>query len=207
MRSSYGIACALGLAVVAVAGRARADEAHDAVVRDQAPPPGPVFLSLGVGTGGISGSDDEAFSQGISWSLQIGHRYRPQLAFVLSGEFTGFARYEMDPALSQQHSAITLGARLTPFGERRPLRELQIDPAQLWVRAGLGVGHFVRVPYSRLFDPDQGPTGPAATVGIGWAPIIGRAWALGFEATDSAAVYGDGVRHSFGINFLASLDL
>jgi len=163
-----------------------------------------VYLGLGLGGGGISGTDDEAFSQGMSWTIQLGYKLRPQLHLLFNGDYTSFTRYELDPDYSQQQSAITLGVRWAPF-EHPPIPgATMLDLTNFHLKAGVGVGHLIRQPFGS-FNPlkiTQGTWGGAATFGVGWNLIRTESLGFGLEASDSLAIYGDGTRHSFGVNLL-----
>ncbi len=173
------------------------------------PPPARWSMALGVGSGGITGTDTEDFSQGVSWSLQLAYRLSRTLRLQLDGEYTGFARFDADPTKSQQQSSLTLGVRWAPFESDDRLRSPRIDLSNVYVKGGLGVGHLIRTPYDTLspFRVEHGKSGGAVTAGIGWAPIQGAGYTLGLEATDSMVVFKDEVRHNFGLNFVVNVDL
>jgi hypothetical protein len=169
-----------------------------------------MHFGFGIGGGGISGTDDEELSQGVSWTLQLGYRVAPGLHLLFNGDYTTFARYSPDPDLSQQQSAITLGVRWAPLESLlRDPRLLTIDLSNFYLKAGLGAAHLIRQPYGS-FNPikiDQGSWGPAATAGIGWGVLRGESVAFGLEASDSVGLYDDGVRHSFGVNLMMNVSL
>lgn len=156
-----------------------------------------MYFAFGLGGGGLTGTDREDFSQGVSWTLQVGYRVAPRVHLLLNGDYTMFTRYQLDADQSQQQSAVTLGARWAPFAR-----------VPLYGKAGLGAGHLIRQPYGS-FDPTEvsnGRWGPAATAGLGYAMSrIGQAH-LGIEASNSAVLYDGGLRHNFGVNLLCHID-
>lgn len=80
----------------------------------------------------------------------------------------------------------------------------------LYVRAGLGLGHAIRLPYEISFDPgdvEQGAWGPAATLCLGWMPLKARGGSLGVEVSDSVVVYQTGRRHNWAANLTVQLDV
>jgi len=166
------------------------------------------FVALGFGPGGLSGGGDDDWSQGVATSMQIGYRLWPRIHLLYDNEITAQARYAADPDVSQQQSAFTVGVRMLPFGERWPACGASVDVARLYVKAGIGVGHIIRVPDGSfdLFDIDQGSWGPAATGGVGFTPLVGRGGSLGLELSASAVFHDDGTRNNVGLNLVASLD-
>ncbi|MCP4448323.1 MAG: porin family protein [Myxococcales bacterium] len=166
-------------------------------------------LGLGFGTGAITGSGDEEFSQGVSSSLQLGYRLSSRLRLQLDGEYTSFARFKLDPTKAQQQSAVTLGARWAPFEpDERPMFS-HVNLAGVYLKGGLGVGHLIRTPYDTInpFSVDQGKWGGAVTAGLGWTPLRGPGYELGIEASDSVVLFKDEVRHNFGLNLMVNVDL
>ena len=173
------------------------------------PAPATWSLGFGVGSGAITGTDNEAFSQGVSSSLQLGYRLNHKLRLQLNGDYTSFTRFQLDPTKSQQQSALTLGLRWAPFEPvSRPNRP-HIDLSSIYLKGGLGVGRLVRTPYDTFnpFRDDQVKWGGAVTAGLGWAPIRGPGYSFGIEASDSVVIYKDEVRHNFGVNLMANIDL
>ena len=168
-----------------------------------------VYMGLGLGGGGISGTDDEDFSQGMSWTIQLGYKLTPQLHLLFNGDYTSFARYQPDPDLSQQQSAVTLGVRWAPF-ELPAIRDAtMLDLTNLHLKAGLGVGHTIRQTFGS-FNPlkvTQGSWGGAATLGVGWNLIRRGNMSLGIEASDSVVINKAGTRHNYGVNLLLQTPL
>jgi hypothetical protein len=161
--------------------------------------------ALGLGGGGLSGAGEEDFSQGVSSTIQLGYRISPHLHVLFNGDYTAFTRYSLDPELSQQQSAITLGVRWAPL--EYPVASSSVpvlDLTNLYLKGGIGAAHLIRQPYGS-FNPlgvTQGSWGGAATAGIGWGVLRGGNFTLGLEASDSLAVYRSGPRHNFGMNML-----
>lgn len=159
-----------------------------------------LHLGLGVGGGGLTGTEAESFSSGLSWTVQIGYRLRSHLHLLLNGDYTSFTRYTLDRDYSQQQSAVTLGVRWAPFEE--PVTSSASDFTNVYVKAGVGVGHLIRQRYGSLFSVEQGAWGPAATVGLGWGLSRSEHFGLAIEASDSLVIYDEATRHNFGINLL-----
>jgi caspase domain-containing protein len=168
-----------------------------------------MMLTFGIGNGVISGTDSEDASQGISWTLSIGFRVRPHLHVLFNGDYTTSARYQPDPDLSQQQSALTLGVRWAPLEFPTPERTLCINLTNFYLKAGLGVGHIIRQPYGSLnpLETEQGRWGGAATGGIGWGVLSGAKVGFSVEATDSLVLYSDEARHNFSVNGVFSVQL
>lgn len=169
-----------------------------------------VTMGFGFGTGGLSGTESEDLSQGVAMAIHLGYRLRPQLRALVSGNYTMFARYQPDPDLMQQQSAITLGLRWAPF--EFPLQHpdaMTADLTNIYLKAGLGVGHLIRQPYGsfNLFRTDQGSYGLAATAALGWNVIRGERFGFGLEASDSLVVYAHESRHNFGFGFMLEAEL
>ncbi len=147
------------------------------------------YYALGFGGGALTGTDREAFSSGMSWTIQVGYRVAPTLHLLFNGDFTSNARYSPDPDYSQQQSAVTVGVRWSPvrFG---------------YLKAGVGTAHIIRQHYDSFWSIDQGAWGGAVTAGIGTTVARGETFGIGIETSDSMAIYGDGLRHNVGFNLL-----
>ncbi len=152
-------------------------------------------FAVGVGAGGLTGTEMESYSSGVAWTIQLGYRLSPRLHALLSGDYTSFARYSLDNDQSQQQSALTLGVRWEPW-------------EKLYLKAGLGVGHLIRQDYGTFFAVDQGAWGPAATVGFGWGLFESEHFGLSVELADSAVLYhGDTLRQNLGLNLVVHATL
>lgn len=165
------------------------------------PAPTGLTLGIGVGAGGLGAAGKEPFSQAAGFSLQLGYELSPELELLFDGQYATFARYRPDPSLSQQQAALTLGVRWWPLsGGERP-RRIALDPERVALKLGAGVGHLIQVPYGSLnpFEVEQGPWGPAVTVGAGWYPVRGPGFEVGLEASHSTVHYdGDDRSHFVG---------
>lgn len=185
-----------------VAGRATALDEEDlelignerlAVKGDE--PSGDLFFALGLGGGGLGGTDREDFSQGFAYMFQVGQRVTPSVHLLLSGDYVAFTRYSPDPDQAQQQGAVTLGARWAPF-------------ARVYGKAGLGVGHLIRQSYDGFnpFDQTSGRWGPAATAGLGWIMSDFGQAQLAVEVADSIALYDGTARNSYGVNLVLQFE-
>jgi hypothetical protein len=161
-----------------------------------------------VGVGGISGTDDEDLSQGMAFTIGVGLRVSPHLHLMLNSDYTSFARYQPDPDLSQQQSSLTLGARWAPLDFAVDDGIAVIDLTNVYLRGGLGVAHLIRIPFGsfNLFRVEQGTWGGAVTGAVGWTALRWQGGALGVEASDSLAIYGDGTRQNFGVTLFGQLE-
>ncbi len=159
-----------------------------------------MHMGLGVGGGGLTGTDTESSSSGLSWTIQLGYRVSPHLHVLLNGDYTSFTRYTLDRDYTQQQAAMTLGVRWAPF--ESPVTRRTSDLANVYLKAGLGVGHLIRQKYGSFFSVEQGKWGPAATAGIGLGLSRSEQFGLAIEASDSLVLYGDALRHNFGFNLL-----
>ncbi len=160
-----------------------------------------LYVAVGAGGGGLTGTDTESFSSGMSWTVQLGYRVAPHLHALFNGDYTSFTRYSLDHDFSQQQAALTLGVRWAPFEE--PVSTRGSDFTNLYLKAALGAGHLIRQRYGEFFSVDQGAWGPAATLGVGWGVTRSEHFGLAVEASDSVVLYdGDTLRHNVGFNLV-----
>jgi hypothetical protein len=149
------------------------------------------YLAIGVGGGALTGTDREEFSSGVSWTIQLGHRVAPKVHILMNMDATSYTRYSLDSDYSQQQAAITFGALWSPS-------------KRAYVKGGIGTAHLVRQEYGSFWSIDQGPWGGAVMAGLGYELFGGDTISAALEIADSLAIYGDGIRHNFGMNLVVS---
>jgi hypothetical protein len=165
------------------------------------------FFIIGVGFGGWSRLSTLPPNGGSAFSFQLGQRLWQGLHLVEQVDVIGPA-FSSDAGLREDHGALLVGIRWTPFhSERRlvpgskPFPNEYLDFLALYARLSLGAGVTERsTPTSHATI--WLPTGSAA---LGYLPLQGRDWALGYEARLALTHFNEGFQRDWDLMIVAQL--
>lgn len=184
--------------VVALAAPAHADD-------------GRALLQLGVGGGAIGASRGEPSSRAYAVRFHLGFRLGSGVHLLYGVDGLMLGRFAPDPTHSQDLSTVDLGIRWRLFRAAPATvgpRRYGMDGRALYLRAGLGLAHINRPPYSSVWSSgDSGPWGFSVGGAVGWLPFRAHDYALGFEASDFVSWLGKGARHAWALTIAVQLDV
>ena len=201
------------VAALLVSARASADPIVGACACDQpsceCEPPVHRFLILGWGESGWSRLSDVAPSGGLGVTFQFGQRLRARLHLVEEVDFSGYGSYSPDPTVREDHAALLVGIRWTPFHARRrdpsfpvsPYPMLYSDFLAFYVKASVGAGFSERSSSAA----DLTTWTPVASAALGYLFAQGRDWAFGFEAREQVAHFSEGFQRDWAILLVAQV--
>ena len=185
----------LGFAVFATISRASADPPP--LERDATP--SRLFV-LGIGFGGVSRMAEVAPTGGFAWTLQFGERVGCGLHLTEEYSAMGPGPYSPDATVSEAHATFLLGLRWTPFrANPRPQSPMflypgrYVDMTAFYVKPSIGFGFRERT----SMQMDHIDWTPIAAVHVGYVPVQGNDWALGFELREQLEHFNDGLQHGW----------
>lgn len=152
------------------------------------------FVSLGVGSGRLTGHGAEAAANGTALALTLGVPITRTLDLVAQGGGTTSLAYSPDPTKRTESAHLLLGVRWMPIAAAKEPERPRFDPRALYLQAGAGLAMLSR-------SADEREQGLGLGASVGWLPIHGWDWAIGFEGTETLGLFGAGAgtRHDLSI--------
>ncbi|MDB4958417.1 MAG: hypothetical protein JWO36_5986 [Myxococcales bacterium] len=189
----------LGVAVFGiVSGRVHADPTPASV--DPTPRR---FFAFGYGWGGESRLANAARSYNMgAIAFQFGQRLGPGLQLVEQFDTTPESQPFPGSTLWESHVVFLAGVRWAPFAPRPRWQPSSLlfptkyfDSTAFYVGASAGAGLRDR----RLANMDVSTGTPVVAAHLGYIPLQGRDWALGYEWREQLEHYSDGFQRGWSL--------